>query len=420
MKFYVLLLSLLLCRASFVHADEGDSYTLPEILALTLQNSPNLAVSNAKREGARFAVDSVKSKYLPTVNVEAIDSTGFGGSSGGLGVTGLMGSPFRSGYSYGAVLNQTIFDFNRSASAVAEAESSYHAREADVSVTKYNIKSQAIRAFYECSLLRSQAEAWNKSSEESLLVMNEVKRFVQSGQRSLVDRYLVESQTEEALTKEASYSELYRGMQLKLQLFSGSPVLRPCPVLKTEVRIDSLKANKLDRHPAIEKAKWDFKTSEAARDRKRAEFLPYVVGMASIGQMESTRLIGKKDYSLSAAIIFPIFDGLKTTSEVHRSEAAVVEKEMEVRSVKFWLEETELRLVELHLTALAKLKHLKNELVASEEGYRLAKDRYGNFRGSLVDVRETLRNLSRVRAEMNDTLADIAIASAQHSLLSEQ
>ncbi len=41
----------------------------------------------------------------------AVDSWGFPGSSGYLGIGGLMGSPFRSGEAGGLVATDTLFDF---------------------------------------------------------------------------------------------------------------------------------------------------------------------------------------------------------------------------------------------------------------------------------------------------------------------
>ena len=90
---------------------EGNELTVSDALRLAEQTDPSLKAANARVAQAEHSVGIARSDYYPRVDLEAIDSTGFPGSSGALGVEGLMGSPYRSGLGYGAVASMTLFRF---------------------------------------------------------------------------------------------------------------------------------------------------------------------------------------------------------------------------------------------------------------------------------------------------------------------
>ncbi|WP_425795355.1 hypothetical protein, partial [Klebsiella pneumoniae] len=61
----------------------------------------------------------------------------------------------------------------------------------------------ALHAFYECAKLEGQTRYYRRLRTDAADIAKEVKAFVRTGQRSVVDRYLAEAQVEEASTAEA-------------------------------------------------------------------------------------------------------------------------------------------------------------------------------------------------------------------------
>ena len=111
-----------------------------------------------------------------------------------------MGSPYRSGAAYGVTLRQTLWDFGRTRASVEAANQQFEATRADLGITLFQVRFATARTFFECSLYRSQAETWDSLRKESQVVASEVGRLVKTGQRSIVERYLVElARAEETL-----------------------------------------------------------------------------------------------------------------------------------------------------------------------------------------------------------------------------
>ncbi len=69
-------------------------------------------------------------------------------------------------------------------------------------VDKYSVDLDLLKTFYACSRYRSDREAWDKLHDETELVAREVVRYVDTGQRSIVDKYLSQAQVEEARTNQ--------------------------------------------------------------------------------------------------------------------------------------------------------------------------------------------------------------------------
>ena len=67
--------------------------------------------------------------------------------------------------------------------------------------------------------------------------------------------------------------------------------------------------------------------------------------------------------------------------------------------------------------ARSKLQHLHGELKLAKKAFNLAKSRYHSAEGSLTDLRETLRNLSRIVAAINDAEATRQDAEGSKALV---
>ena len=130
--------------------------SVKEALHLAEVNSPRLSASRFRELASKKSVDIAKANYYPILTAQATDDTGFKGSARWLQVEGLMGSPFRSGFSAGLVAKQIVWDFGRTYYAVEASKHEVAFRKQDLRVTDYQVKQLTLQTFYECSMFKTQ------------------------------------------------------------------------------------------------------------------------------------------------------------------------------------------------------------------------------------------------------------------------
>jgi outer membrane protein len=378
--------------------------SLNEILSQVEAKDPSIASANYREKAAQENIGVSKSNYLPTLSIEAIDSAGFPGSSSMAGVGGLMGSPYRSGLAAGVVGKQTIWDFGRTSSKVTLAEEESQGLHDDIKIKKLQIEENAIKVFFECSFYRSQMEVWKNLGEESAIVTKEVKKFVGTGQRSIVDSYLSQGQEEEAVTSVAEIKERLFATINHLKLLTGIEKEEiTCPILQNE--ITQVKSISESNNILINKAEVESRIAIARVAAAKSGYMPELVAVGSVGTMENSRFVAEQNYSAAIGLTFPLFEGWKTSHEVSSARASLAAKNSELAAAKQGVSEMNIKFDENLNSARVRLEHLRSELQLAEKAFNTAKKRYLSLQGSLTDVREALRNLSRTQTQKNEALA---------------
>lgn len=399
---------------------EKKVLSVDEVMRLTELNSPKLSANRFYELAAYKSVDVARSNYFPTLNFEAIDSVGFPASNP-VGVTGLMDSPYREGLAGGLVTKQIVYDFGRTFYDVQAACHETEFARQNTRVTLYQIKQLALRAFYECTFYNTQRLKWENLAKESAIITREATRFVDTGQRSIVDRYLSKAQTEEAQTAQAFYQAKLNEAVKRLAVIMAVPVDGfTCPILP-KVLTPSLNPNQgYENSPLLARAVASSRIAKSRLQQEKAQLHPKIVAMASLGGMDKARLIGeKKDVAAGIGLIFPLVD-LHASSEVQRAQALVTAKAREVEAERQYLGEANTQYDEIIQSSLVKLNHLRYEYELAVKGFRSAKDRYFALEGDLIDLREAWRNLARVEIEVDQTRVQYLQASGSKALLNGQ
>src|SRR5579862_2839064 len=130
--------------------------------------SPDLKAAIQREQAAEENIRIFKSLYYPSLNAEAIDSFGFPGSSRDLGISGLMGSPYRKGPAAGMSADLDLIDFGRHYSVEA-AQRELDAVRARTQIVRYQVDQRALQIFLDASRFRGQSEA-------SEVIANEIGR----------------------------------------------------------------------------------------------------------------------------------------------------------------------------------------------------------------------------------------------------
>ncbi len=391
--------------------------SLADVLKAAEENSPRLKESFLKELAAHEGVGAAQAAYYPSLAGEAVDSWGFPGSSGALGIGGLMGSPYRSGAAAGVVAQDTLFDFGRTYTTVKSSKYAEQTQHEEGAVDRYAVDQDILQTFYECSRFRSEHEVWDSIHGEIELVTKEVVRFVNTGQRSVVDRYLSQAQVEEARTNRNFFHSRMDSTVGRLALLMGSHEQDlSCPALPSLDQSVPLSPTGAV-NPYVLKARTEIDLAQNRLFGAKTEYLPKIIGVASAGGMEKVRLVDRTDYSGALGVIVPLFDGLGTVHRVKQARAELDAKRQGLAAVQLKMDELNSRYDEIINASQARIEHLEREEKLAQEGFSVAKNRYFKFQGTLVDLRDALRNLGRIETEMKDTQANLLEAVGAKMLL---
>lgn len=402
-----------------VKAAEPPVISLEKVLSLAEKNSQSITVDEFNELAARKAIEVAKATYYPEVRFEAIDNTGFPGSSNIHGMRGLMNSPYREGAAAGLVVEQIIWDFGRTTSDVKAAKHEAQYAKENTRVTLYEVQRLALQTFYDCALFKTQHAIWGKLAEESQVITKEALRFVNTGQRSIVDKYISESQTEEARTAHAYFGELMKGTMKELVVIMGIPENSfTCPYLDAVLQSPFSQEVDIYASPYIARAKVGADVAKAELEREKANFMPELLVIASAGPMAGTVIneVEKENYAVGIAVEMPLYNQ-RYSGQIKEAEAQFAAKQQEVEAQKQYLQEMNAKFDEIINASTIRLQHLHKELKIAQEGYKVAKQRYFSLETDLLDLRETYHILAKVENEVEGTQAQLLQATGAKALL---
>ena len=395
--------------------------SLQDVIQMSNQVNPSLKAAASHVEAAKKSIDIAKSAYYPTLDLEAIDSTGFSGSTSALGIGGLMGSPFRSGGSIGLVSKWTIWDFGRTRATTEVAHQAMAVAEERGGISKQKLQMMGVRVFYACARDRTKMEAWYFLETEASHIEAEVKKFVKTGQKSIVEKYLTEAQTEEAQTAKADYEKRLQAaaQRIRILIHSDDPTLscEKIPESLPKVAILQPVSTESVSNPFTMVVEKELALARAEQARIQADYLPQIVAIGSVGGLEQAKLVDKKEYSVGIGVIIPLFEGFKTSSESKKASAYVQAKEFELEAKKEELADIQIQYQASVDSAHTRVQHQTHELELAERAFQTAKARYLSSQGLLVDVREALRNLSRIHLALIDSKSEYLESESMKKIL---
>jgi outer membrane protein TolC len=409
---------ILVITAIPVFAATPRELTIPETLRLAEQTSPDLKAALQREHVSEQNINFLKSFYYPTFNAQAIDSYGFPGStSSSLGIGGLMGSAFRSGPAVGMTGNLTLFDWGRGY-AVQTARSELKAIQEETQVARYSVDQAALQIYLDASRFRGQRDSYQQIAGYVADVATQVEMFVKTGQRSVVDRLLVQDQTTDAQMTAAAFDERYQVALKRLALATGmAPDQLTCadPAKLSDQSLGLAGTGTVS--PLVTQAAAQAEAAHSAVSVASAQNLPTVNATASFGDMDEARLVTKHDYAGGFGVTVPLFEGYRIQSQIHQAQALAAQRDQDLNAVRLQLDELNAHYDEIINASRVQLEYLQKELEVAERAFELAKKRYYDFQGTLVDVREAVRNLERIQSEVIDIKTDLLLALGSKALL---
>jgi outer membrane protein TolC len=215
-----------------------------------------------------------------------------------------------------------------------------------------------------------------------------------------------------------SYKERYRQSLKRLAVLTGlDENLVECPPASSlkEDSVNFLRPG--EKSPLIldaeaEKKAADYRSSEASSGH-----LPKLFVAGIYAYKKDQKDSENQNYAAWIGITLPLFEGLRISSEVQRAKAHALEKENQLSAAQLNLDETNLRFDESIKVARIELELLKGQLDNAFRAFKLAKQRYLTFLGSVLDLQESLRNLARIESQINARKAEVLLALGSKAVL---
>lgn len=394
----------------------AQDLSVREALQAAERFSPEVRAALAAEDKAQDDVGVRESGLYPTLEAQAVQSYGFAGSNGALGLGGIMSSPFRKGPTGGLVSRLDLLD-QRSRYGVAAARKETAAARARTKIARYRSELSAAQAYFDAARDRGAAALWAELAGDMDGVAREVEKLVQTGQHSPVEKLLVEDQAADARISAKAFQARYAAASRRLAFVIGrdSATVSVPPA----TAIADLEGSFIlgGESPLVEAARADLESARAQVLERRAQNYPRVSALASVGGMDQARLVDLKDYSVGFGIVIPLFEGFRFSRETEGARAVADQKQHGVDAAQLRLTEESARLDEVIDASLAKVDGYRDEFAVAQKAFALAKKRYLSFEGPLVDVREALRNLARIRSAQNEAAADLGLAAATKALI---
>ncbi len=393
--------------------------TLDKILSSAEEVNPGIKFSQAMEKKAEASASVVSSFDYPNLDLSASDSIGLSTPyyPTPFAYDGLLNSSYRRWAGADLVIRWNILDVSRWHDLDQHHEK-IHSAEENIRVKRLEIYQQALQLYLQASLLRGQREVWGDIADKSKEILKVASGFVHTGEYNEDKMLVIKIEKEEAETERDSFEEKYRKTLRKLALLTGlddKGMECPLPSALDEGILRVIQEG--SSSPYLTFAQSEIKAARATYDKSSAERLPKLFVMGSVGALEGLPLAPQDDYSAWVGINLPLFDGYRIGSEEKERKAEINEKEERLKDAQLDVDELNTQYDEKINVAHIRIPLLEQESKDANRSFVVARQRFLSYRETVVIVRESLRDLSFIETQVNDSKIELLTALGLKSFL---
>ena len=406
--------SVLLCASLWGQTPPPMSLAAAQQIAL--RNHPRIASAALQAQAGAYAAREVRSAYYPTLsgNVTGVGSEHNSTVSAGAVTT----SSIFNRAATGLIANQLLTDFGRTASLEQSAKLRNASQNQNVNNTRAQVLFEVQQAYYQALASESVLKVVQATLDLRRLTLRQVSALAQGALRSTLDVSFAQvnvSQAELDLYRaendaKASHARLSAAMgYARNQPFSLTDESLPLPL---DPNIEALIAQALGERPDLAALRLNRDALDRFAEAEKKLRNPTLVAaaVAGVAPVRDDRL--PETYSAAGVNLnIPVLNGglFKARREEAESRAAAASKDIQELSVQIardvqvaWLDAND---------AFQRLDVTARLVAQANEALRLAQTRYENALGSIVELNQ---------AQLNQTSAEIAAASAKYEYLSRR
>ena len=168
---------------------------------MAIRSHPKIQAAAARINQLELEIRIAKASYYPRLTASAMDSSGLGGSSSGIGITGIVNSPYRKNEAIGVDTAWNIYDFGRTTYRVQAAQEKLKGAQADMEKIKQDLRLRLAEQFFRCAKEQVLLSMTLEQVQDQNQIIREVERYVRSGLRSPVELNLMKAPSEGILAR---------------------------------------------------------------------------------------------------------------------------------------------------------------------------------------------------------------------------
>lgn len=397
-------------------AQNPSAVSLADAQQIALRNHPRIASAALAAEAGGFATKQVRSAYYPTLsgNISGVGSEHNSTLSAGALTTSSIFSRAATGFS----ATQLVTDFGRTASLEQSAKLRNAAQNRNVTNIRAQVLIEVQQTYYQALASESVLKVAQATLDLRRLTLRQVTALAQSALRSTLDVSFAQVNVSEAELDlfraendaRASHVRLSAAMGYdRDQPFSLTDEQLPPPV---DPDVDTLIAQAVSARPDLTALQLNREALDRSAEAEKRLHNPTIVAAAAAGvaPVRDERL--PETYSAAGVNVnIPVLNGglFKARRQEAESHAAAAAKDVQDLSLQI---ARDVRVAWLDATDAFRRLDVTARLVAeANEALRLAQARYDNALGSIVELNQ---------AQLNQTSAEIAAASAKYEYLSRR
>jgi outer membrane protein len=399
-----------------LRAQTPAAVSLEQAQQIAIRNHPRIASAQLTAQASGFAVKEARSAYYPTVSGNI---TGVGTEHGSvLSAGAVTTSSIYSRQASGVFANQLITDFGRTSNLAKSAKLRNESQDQNVVNTRAQVLLGVQQAYYRALASQSVLKVAQATLDLRRVTLRQVTALAQSALRSTVDvsfAQVNESQAELDLFRAendatATHAELSAAMGYdRDQPFSLTDEMLPPPL---DPNVDGLIEEARRERPDLAAIELNRQALDRFADAEKDLRNPTIsaAAVAGVAPVRDPRL--PETYSAAGInVSIPVLNGglFKARHEEANAKAAAAAKDVQDLSLQI---ARDVRVAWLNANDTFRRLDVTARMVAqANEALRLAQARYDASLGSIVELNT---------AQLNQTSAQIAAASAKYDYLSDR
>ncbi len=426
------LLALVLAPGVAWAQEPGDapakSMTLDQVVAAAQQASPSVVEGEGAVRSAAAGERAAVGSFLPSVSLSS-GATLAGNGLAGRTVTGVpadataVGSQTTTSYTAGVSASMDVFDGGKRTAELARARAESAQADAGLLQQRNDATLAAKSDFFDVlrqGELVKAAQAEAQRAGEALSAAQDRLKAGAATRSDVLRAQLALTQAQQALSQAQSARStaqytLGRAVGYDEAVSPVAPAsLDPKPLALTVAQLDSLVTTQA---PAVHVAEASLKASQASVGAARSQYLPQLSvrgGYDLSAGNTNPALSGARDnWSLSANVTLPVFDGFQR-------EQAVTQANVATDAARATLEDARRgQRVELQKD-LAALDNAQNQIrlgqqavASAQEDLRVQQERYRLGAATMLDVITSQSALTQAEQGLVNARFDYQVARAQ-------
>ncbi len=399
-----LLIGALISRA--VGADDLPTKTLPECVAIAVENHPSLKAANASVQAGSQRVREAAANYLPQISGsytanrrQSSPAVRTGSQTSGLGTQ----APTFNFYNTGLSFTQMIFDFGQTLNAVRAAQASEQSLEADLSTQQDTVVLNLKQAYFNVLAARRllvvadetvrQNGKHVEQAEGRFTVGLAAKFDVTQAQVQLANAELnqVSARNNVAIAHETLRNALGLVGPLDFDIVDNFDLHT------VEVTEDQALAMAYDKRPELQSIHAKELSSAEQIKSLQKSYLPNITGNGNY-QWSGSEYPLQSNWNVGAALNLSIFNGGLTTAQIGEQQANLANLKFNEDGLRQNIA-LEVRQATLNLQQASESIGVSEKgLQQARENLELAEGRYNTGVGNIIELTDAQASLTTAEA----------------------